>query len=390
MPTPTPTLSSSLVSSVALGLCALSLSACPMPPATTDVTTTDAGSTGSSSAGTDDTTGGDSSSSTTAEEMTSEGPTDATEGATETTGPASSCGDGVLDEGEECDEGGDNSETGACTPLCTNATCGDGYVWSGQEECDDGADNGEYGYCLDDCSGPGPRCGDGVVQQEFDEECDTVPPAPHKDGCIPQSCTVAESCEQLAQFLPEELKVSGPYSIHPEGSEALLTKGVWCDFENGWTFLKYDSGGQVYPAQDANEICTDMGLTLFWPDSPEHLEAAIAVAMNEDMPPAGNGDTKADIGYLGILAIYPAAEGESCLGAPLNSQDCPEWKVPGGHDYFVGAAGFMDQPSTFNCAGCSMEYLFDAETMTIDSYFAFINSGVGATRANWMCRAGPS
>ncbi len=374
-----------IFSVAALGLL---LTACPSPPATTDVTTTDAGTTSSTTAGTDDTSSGTSGS--TAEEMTSEG-TDATEStdATASTGPASSCGDGVLDDGEECDDGADNSESGACTPLCTAAACGDGYVWSGQEECDDGADNGEYGYCLGDCSGPGPRCGDGVIQEEFEEECDTVPPAPHKDGCIPQSCTVAESCQELAEFLPEELKVSGPHAIMPPGADALLTQGVWCDMEGGWTFLKYDSGGQVYPAQDAEMICSGMGLTLFWPESPEHLQAAIAVAMDEDMAPAGDGDTKADIGYLGILAIYPETEGESCAGAPLNSEDCPQWRVPGGHDYFVGEAGIMDQPSTLNCAGCSMEYLFDAEAMAVESYFSFLNGGVGATRANWMCRVDP-
>ncbi|MBK6918378.1 MAG: hypothetical protein IPH07_13360 [Deltaproteobacteria bacterium] len=51
--------------------------------------------------------------------------------------------------------------------------CGDGVQDDG-EQCDDGVVDGGYGGCLADCSGPAPRCGDGEV---FDarESCDAGP-----------------------------------------------------------------------------------------------------------------------------------------------------------------------------------------------------------------------
>ncbi|MDY0000449.1 MAG: hypothetical protein RBU30_04045 [Polyangia bacterium] len=48
-----------------------------------------------------------------------------------------SCGDGLLDPGEECDDGPGNSDTGAdaCRTDCTRARCGDGVV-DNLEDCD--------------------------------------------------------------------------------------------------------------------------------------------------------------------------------------------------------------------------------------------------------------
>src|SRR5262245_52082615 len=49
------------------------------------------------------------------------------------------CGDGVLDEGEECDQGSANSDTtrDACRTNCRKASCGD-HVQDSGEACDDG------------------------------------------------------------------------------------------------------------------------------------------------------------------------------------------------------------------------------------------------------------
>jgi fibro-slime domain-containing protein len=49
--------------------------------------------------------------------------------------------------------------------------CGDGVV-TRSETCDEGEQNGGgYGFCADDCT-PGPRCGDGEVQEDGGEACD--------------------------------------------------------------------------------------------------------------------------------------------------------------------------------------------------------------------------
>ncbi|NUN15234.1 MAG: lamin tail domain-containing protein [Myxococcales bacterium] len=71
-----------------------------------------------------------------------------TPGATNSVCPAAGvCGDGVKDDGEECDNGTDNSDTAkdACRTDCTLAHCGDNVVDSG-EECD-GEDS-----CQADCT----------------------------------------------------------------------------------------------------------------------------------------------------------------------------------------------------------------------------------------------
>ncbi|MBO7125987.1 DUF4215 domain-containing protein [bacterium] len=105
-----------------------------------------------------------------------------------TEGNTSFCGDEVKDtaNGEECDNGfsngiincayGDENCT-VCTADCkvadgTTSFCGDGIVDEDVEDCDDGANNGKYGYCNADCNGLAPRCGDDYVNEEYGEKCD--------------------------------------------------------------------------------------------------------------------------------------------------------------------------------------------------------------------------
>jgi cysteine-rich repeat protein len=111
------------------------------------------------------------------------------------------CGNGRVEQGEECDDG-NGDDTDACTTVCTLAKCGDGIV-SGAEACDDGnAVNDDD--CSNDCHSNGavcdhdgepdegeecddgnqvntddctnqckePFCGDGIVQMQLGEDCD--------------------------------------------------------------------------------------------------------------------------------------------------------------------------------------------------------------------------
>ncbi len=57
------------------------------------------------------------------------------------------CGNGVVDVGEECDEGGPTSR---CSVDCTEIVCGNGRVDQG-EVCDDGNQDDTDG-CIDNCS----------------------------------------------------------------------------------------------------------------------------------------------------------------------------------------------------------------------------------------------
>lgn len=78
---------------------------------------------------------------------------------------AASCGDGVPQEGEACDDGNTDDDD-ACTSACQLPTCGDAIV-STDEECDDGNDDNRDG-CTSDCIAT--ECGNAVVEGE--EECD--------------------------------------------------------------------------------------------------------------------------------------------------------------------------------------------------------------------------
>jgi fibro-slime domain-containing protein len=103
-----------------------------------------------------------------------------------------SCGDGVVNGTETCDDGPANSDTayGGCTKQCTpGPNCGDGKLDAEfGEECDDGTNRGKYGQ-KDGC-GPGCKkphyCGDGKVDSLSKEQCDHGP----DNGKIGDSCTI--------------------------------------------------------------------------------------------------------------------------------------------------------------------------------------------------------
>ncbi len=91
------------------------------------------------------------------------------------------CGDGVLELGEECDDGG---ESASCDADCTPAACGDGTLnATAGEACDDG---GPSQTCDVDCTLA--ECGDGILNPAAGEACEdgnTVP----GDGCD-ENCQV--------------------------------------------------------------------------------------------------------------------------------------------------------------------------------------------------------
>lgn len=145
----------------------------------------------------------DSSTSTTGEEPTpttgnaavsSTGEAPGTSSGSTASGPASTCGNGLIDPDETCDLGTPhNWDQGACTSQCQNAVCGDGLIFVGVETCDEGPENAVgYGRCDPTTCHPGPSCGDGVLDPE--EECDGDGPdgggpiegadVPCEPGCV--------------------------------------------------------------------------------------------------------------------------------------------------------------------------------------------------------------
>ncbi len=125
-------------------------------------------------------------------EDASPGDTDPPDAPPVDTTPPPNCGDGVLDEGEECDDGNTTSEDG-CSAACAIESCGDGVLQAGLgEECDDGNTASEDGCsvaCIEE------SCGDRIVQAGLGEECDDGN-RDDEDICS-NDCLVRYECRHL-------------------------------------------------------------------------------------------------------------------------------------------------------------------------------------------------
>jgi len=82
--------------------------------------------------------------------------------------PLGTCGNGVVDPGEQCDDGVINGSDASLCDIDCRIHCGNGVV-DANEECDDGVNDGSYGGCTWNCLFAG-YCGDGIVNGP--EQCD--------------------------------------------------------------------------------------------------------------------------------------------------------------------------------------------------------------------------
>ena len=299
---------------------------------------------------------------------------------------AAVCGDGAVQVGiEECDDG--NEDDGdACLSSCAKAKCGDGAVQAGVEACDAGPDNGFgiYGGCTPWCT-LGPHCGDGILHPQ--EGCDDGNNGDDRDGCV-DGCVLATSCKVVKAASPGA--TSGIYKIWPWGADFQVQ--VFCDMETdggGYTFLKVDvATGPNSPkltAMQAEQECVKRGLHLLVPRTAAHAAAAYKVATTANVAPLGGGGVEVDPAYMSMLAIFPNMVGQSCVGAPFNHAACPEWRALDKGPFWVSGVGLPGQPSTKNCAGCSLYYEWEGDG-SIANYIV-LDFG-GWTSHRFLCDAG--
>jgi len=164
---------------------------------------------------------------------------------------AASCGDGIVNsDAEECDDG-NAEDTDECLSTCLAASCGDGYIQADVEACDD---MGESAECNSDCSAH--ACGDGILNESAGEECDDANEE-NSDECVGE-CTVAicgdgyvyegvelcdggscsDTCDGFAAYCVDIYNndmdaPNGMYTIDPDGPDGNDPYEVYCDMDKG-------------------------------------------------------------------------------------------------------------------------------------------------------------
>jgi cysteine-rich repeat protein len=128
------------------------------------------------------------------------------------------CGNGVVDPGtnEQCDP----PMPGFCSPTCQKLApvCGDGIVEAG-EQCDDGAKNGTDGICTTMCTFQPAVCGDGII--EAGEACDPPnwDPSTKTGTCNTTKCCLAGTC-QFGTFDQNPVCQTCEQTVYPVGNPA--------------------------------------------------------------------------------------------------------------------------------------------------------------------------
>ncbi len=171
------------------------------------------------------------------------------------------CGNGTVDPGEECDEGG---PTNACTAACTVASCGDA-IQNGTEtdiDCGGGCPGCAQGLSCaanDDClslicigeSCQFGTCGDNVVQA--DEDCDDGDTIAEVCDYEVPSCEV---CSATCQFEAGITSSCGDSIVHGEYGESCDDGGESASCNSNCTTSVC---GDAIHNNTAGEACDDGG-----------------------------------------------------------------------------------------------------------------------------------
>ena len=265
-------------------------------------------------------------------------------------GDTSSCGDGVVDASEECDDGANNGNgTSACTDTCTDNVCGDGYNGPG-EDCDDGTANGNgQSACKTDCTVT--TCGDGYVGGT--EECDDMNTT-NDDGCDEfcqvedtQNCgeaqVVVEPTPPNVMLVLDKSLSMFEFTTQDASNNTVSRWNVLWNVVNNVTNAfdgSINFGAQLFPAVQASSndsfsppdartcFTLDSEPPVTVPAGPEEpiaannaagVMGAIPVATTLGTDPAGDGATPA---YRGLQSAYYHLN-----DANANDQSLPKYVI---------------------------------------------------------------
>ncbi len=236
-------------------------------PPTTSPPTTSATSSTSTGTPTDTTSTGSTSSSSTSGASTTDNEPGISSSSTTEPAPSSSCGDAILDPGEECDLGAAlNSDQGACTVTCKLPKCGDKLIWVGKESCDNGSDNNDsvYGGCSTQCT-YGPRCGDSELQGP--EECD-LGPDNGTGEFLPNSVPCDNGCRFTAKlaFLSSVAYPGGALNGAKGAHEKCQGLAALAGIDNAVNFKAWISDALFTPANVEKGFTRTPGMPYVRPD----------------------------------------------------------------------------------------------------------------------------
>lgn len=231
-----------------------------------------------------------------------------------------SCGDGVVDPQEACDDGANNSATlpDACRPDCTLPACGDGVLDTG-EECDDGPANG--GSCSTACELVSPTCGDGVIDalEDCDDGANNSDTAP--DACR-TTCKLPTCGDGIVDAASgEHCDIGGDNSDAPGSPCSTTCKGVW-KFVSMPNLLSYDFGdvstlnATVNSTNTYHEAAIDVVLDSITAEDPDFVLVAGDLV-------GGNWHADADsVGVFGPVSTLAEKEAAVSLAADTYY---PQW-----------------------------------------------------------------
>ena len=262
------------------------------------------------------------------------------------------CGDGVVDVGEECDLGQQNSDTGQCTSACTIAECGDGLVYEGFEECDD-ANMDDTDDCVAGCLTA--VCGDGFVQAGV-EDCDDANMV-DDDGC-PNDCTIDQvlaTCQDILYQGPmweytatgADLRAFTNSTLHFIGclsANGCAENTFYCDHDPNAETLQFGT-----TANSVMRAAVDTGNARGddIPSPMDHVGCCSAPMGSCNAPDSTNNGVQVDM----VAALcFALGYNSGTVVREVNSNGCPE--------VHVNDASGQDWDSDFaNSTGYGAEYL---------------------------------